>query len=831
MVRVPGDDAPSEANRSDLSDVDAERGRLLSESNNEADTESHADAERLENWHQQHKRRETRRWSYLVMVISTLALITVLGIWVHNNTLTSGCEYDGSCNDISKLWGQYSSFFSVPSEIDPSTPDGCEVTIGIALSRHGARYPTTGKTAAYSTTIARLQKSVTNYGKGYEWLKDYTYKLGSEDLTDLGQEQMIDSGKAFYERYIRLAEKTEPFVRASGSDRVIMSSYNFTQGFYASRGEPGDDYTSNILVIPEEPGINNTLSHGSCASFEDDDEVGDNDAQTAWGNKFLPPIRDRLNRNLQKAKLSLKETIYLMDLCPFNTVDTPDGAGQSRFCDLFSNEDWRSYDYYMTLGKYYKYGNGNKMGPTQGVGYVNELVSRLTRKPVDDHTTTNRTLDADPETFPLDRALYADFSHDNTMVAIFSAMGLYNSTSKLPKHHIVPAIRAHGYSSAWVVPFAARMYVEKLECGTGKEQKREEYVRVLINDKVMEMEACGGDEYGRCTLEDFVESLSFARQGGHWDSTNLGAWTRHRHFILSKPKEPQSHLRKPPSTATSPPLLAVKSFSEYEEQSNRCDLRPTELCLTIPSRHHATDRIANRLGRTKAGSRKMVSTAGGIVIAIFVLLIAGAVGWVIFTQLRARRLGLPPPSLKSYLPWHKEDSGYGPPRPAPGGVVGWFNDQIRKLKNRNNRSAAGAYEQSGGARGRRGFGPLDPDEAWDSRVGNEADQYGYYEEDVGGRGRDTGYGGGYNMNLAATPGLSGGRGFGDEEEDRGRRASRSPASGPGGRNPFDDDAGSSLRGVSPRPIDTGVPNTKPKNRSGSADSSPTERRSVFRENM
>ncbi|KAF5025476.1 hypothetical protein F66182_2452 [Fusarium sp. NRRL 66182] len=228
----------------------------------------------------------------------------------------------------------------------------------------------------------------------------------------------------------------------------------------------------------------------------------------------------------------------------------------------------------------------------------------------------------------------------------------------------------------------------------------------------------------------------------------------------------------------------------------------------------------------------MVSTAGGIVIAILVLLVAAAVGWVVFTQLRARRLGLPAPSLASYLPWHKEDTGYGPPRPAPGGVVGWFNDQIRKFKNRNNRSATGAYEQStlngGGARGRRGFGPLDPDEAWDSRVGNEADQYGYYEEDVGGR--NTAYGGGsYNVNLAATPGLSGARGFGDDEEDRGRRASRSPTSGPGGRNPFDDDAASSLRGVSPRPVDTGF--SKPNKSRGSAESSPTERRSVFREDV
>ncbi|KAM0354064.1 hypothetical protein ACHAPU_001099 [Fusarium lateritium] len=521
MVGVEHEDAPSTAGHSDASNVDAERGRLLSEEDDEADAESSADAERLENWHVEHKRRETRRWSYLVMTISTVALITVLAVWVHKNTLTSGCEYDGSCNDISRLWGQYSSFFSVPSEIDSSTPDDCEVTIAVVLSRHGARYPTTAKSEAYNATIARLQKSVTKYSKGYEWLKDYTYHLGSEDLTELGQDQMTNSGKAFYERYMGLAERTEPFVRASGSDRVVMSSYNFTQGFYASRGESGDDYTDDVLVIPEESGINNTLSHGSCASFEKDDALGENLVQTAWGNKFLPPIRDRLNRDLRKAKLSLKETVYLMDLCPFNTVNTPDGVGQSRFCDLFSIEDWRSYNYFMTLGKYYQYGNGNLMGPTQGVGYVNELISRLTRKPVNDHTTTNSTVDSNPAMFPLDRALYADFSHDNTMVSIFSALGLYNSTGNLPKHHIVPAIRAHGYSSAWVVPFAARMYVEKLECGSNREQKGEEYVRVLVNDRVMELDTCGGDEYGRCKLEDFVESLAFARRGGNWDRCKI----------------------------------------------------------------------------------------------------------------------------------------------------------------------------------------------------------------------------------------------------------------------------------------------------------------------
>jgi hypothetical protein len=92
------------------------------------------------------------------------------------------------------------------------------------------------------------------------------------------------------------------------------------------------------------------------------------------------------------------------------------------------------------------------------------------------------------------------------------------------------------------------------------------------------------------------------------------------------------------------------------------------------------------------------------------------------------------------------------------------------------------------------------------------------------------------MNLAATPGAAPAGYVGDEHEERGRTKSRSPGLGgvSGTRgNPFDDDAepsNISLRGVSPRPIDTEAANAAAK--SGQKDKdSPTERRSVFREDM
>lgn len=159
---------------------------------------------------------------------------------------------------------------------------------------------------------------------------------------------------------------------------------------------------------------------------------------------------------------------------------------------------------------------------------------------------------------------------------------------------------------------------------------------------------------------------------------------------------------------------------------------------------------------------------------------------------------LPPPSLSSYVPFLKSSDPYGSNESS--GLMGWF----RGLK-RGDRSAAGAYEPSGGHRGN--FGALDPDEAWDSRV---HDGHGYYEEqelETGYRGaggaRETDLGGsGYEMNLP--------RGEGDVE--RGRQ-------GPAGRNPFDDAEELSIRGVSPRPMD------------GRRREEEGDRRSAFREDV
>jgi hypothetical protein len=454
------------------------------------------------------------------LVISSIVLLAVSDTSL-KRTSCDGIYQGYECQpEISHYWGQYSPYFSVPSEIPADIPNGCQVTFVQVLSRHGARGPTAFRTTWYNKTIQQIQKNVKSFTGDYTFLQEYVYTLGADQLTTFGEQEMVNSGIKFYNRYECLTKQFSPFLRSSSQTRVVESAQNFSQGYHqallADRNATAKDtYPYPITVIGEGNGSNNTLNHGLCTEFENgtDSHIAD-DAQAKWRAIFTPPITTRLNHNLRGANLSPAQTIYMMDLCPFNTVASETGA-ISPFCALFTVDEWHQFDYYQSLGKYYGFGNGNALGPTQGVGFANELIARLTNKPVVDHTSTNHTLDSSNSTFPIGpgHVLFADFSHDNDLTTIFSALGLYNATAPLSNTSIETTAQTAGYSASWTVPFAARAYFEKMTCRGMKE----ELVRVIVNDRVIPLQTCGADQLGRCTLDKFVESLTFAMEGGKWD--------------------------------------------------------------------------------------------------------------------------------------------------------------------------------------------------------------------------------------------------------------------------------------------------------------------------
>lgn len=185
------------------------------------------------------------------------------------------------------------------------------------------------------------------------------------------------------------------------------------------------------------------------------------------------------------------------------------------------------------------------MGPVQGVGYINELIGRLTNSPARQGLQTNNTLLASPETFPLGRTIYVDFSHDNLIVAVFSAMGLFNQTGGPLDDTKITKDRTWIISK--MVPFSGHMTVEKLLCPTrssphasrsirwtarrgeddergGRDEDGEdedegmgEYVRIFVNDARQPLHFCGAGSDGMCKLEEFLRSQEYASHDGFGD--------------------------------------------------------------------------------------------------------------------------------------------------------------------------------------------------------------------------------------------------------------------------------------------------------------------------
>lgn len=267
------------------------------------------------------------------------------------------------------------------------------------------------------------------------------------------------------------------------------------------------------------------------------------------------------------------------------------------------------------------------------------------------------------------------------------------------------------------------------------------------------------------------------------------------------------------------------------------------------TRRQSPNRPSEDNAPPKHTSNSGAIVAGIVVVVLFILLCVGL--FYAYRFWRARRLGLPPPSFN---PFASQSAVSTRNYPARGGVVGWVQSKYKAM--RNKRTAGGAYESGRGGR-ERGFGPLDQDEggAWDTRMHDGEDEdagygagRGYYEEQelgltshhargdsdasymegTGGYGEmDTGYHAPRGLEVDA-PTRGGGHSRGLSEYDVGNAGAHG--------NPFADSAERSnlnTRGVSPRPtIDTEMSSGQLHGKKGSKDdTSPTERRSIFHEEV
>ncbi|KAJ3828128.1 phosphoglycerate mutase-like protein [Lentinula raphanica] len=429
--------------------------------------------------------------------------------------------------DVVRSWANLSPMQSVKSfGLDNATeqvPEGCKLNQVFLLHRHGARYPTSGSApAVFATDLHSAAGNGTLVATGpLEFLNTWTYKLGAELLTPFGREQLFNLGVGFRVKYVRslnqasigdlLKNFTGLPVWRTTSEADRHASLHFAAGFF---GVQSYQSSYHQLIEIEEEGFNSTLVPWDVCPNANNAiwELGD-DATAAWNNVYLVDAQKRFAQYLPGFNLTIEDVAGMQALCPYEAYISflmprqTVALGYSAFCDLFTEDEWKGFAYGIDLKFWYGDGPGNPAVSAQGIGWVQELVSRLTKTRITTFDTTlNGTIVGNEDLFPLDQPIYVDASHDTVISAVLPAMNFtfLAAGGPLPLDHIPDN---QTYKIQDISPFASRFVGQVLSCPASDTPT---HIRWILNDAVLPqtgIQGCSDDPNGLCELDTFVAGM------------------------------------------------------------------------------------------------------------------------------------------------------------------------------------------------------------------------------------------------------------------------------------------------------------------------------------
>ncbi|KAJ8609212.1 hypothetical protein MRB53_039248 [Persea americana] len=290
------------------------------------------------------------------------------------------------------------------------------------------------------------------------FLNTYRYDLSSSLLTGIGAVTEFNAGVTFWNRYGRIlynatvgqlaynatyangTARPKPVLRTTSQSRIWNSEINWALGFFGPSFQATPDptltnWTSSyeVVIIPEGGTENNTLaSYDSC--FNDNNDVpgydGDDDL-FAYIPKYLGNATARLQKYAPAGfTFNTNDTYAMQSICAYEMAY----IGQSDFCMGFSR--------------------------------VTELLARLENQYItSSNSSVNSTLDNNPTTFPLGRPFYTDFSHDDIIISVLTAMSLeyFHSPPSLSQY---PPDPKRPFVLSKMTPFGGRLITEVIGCNS-----------------------------------------------------------------------------------------------------------------------------------------------------------------------------------------------------------------------------------------------------------------------------------------------------------------------------------------------------------------------------
>jgi len=385
-----------------------------------------------------------------------------------------------------------SPYFETPL-LDSKAPQGCNVTRASMLVRHAAIYANDFDFEEYiEPFVEKLGNTSVDWRSAgpLAFLSKWQSPITEEELEDLTTIGKLESYKLGVDVRLRYPSLRDPSkVWTSTAERTELSAESFINGLVMHSNK-----TERVDVREDAArGADSLTPYKGCPKYSS--SYGSNQSQE-YQDIYTNPIVARLHDLAPGFNFTSDDVVGMQQLCGYETVI----RGDSQFCslDLFSQNDWLSFEYMEDVRYFYNTGYANQISGVLGFPWVNATAAALWKE----NSTTGQDL-------------YVSFTHRELPPTVIVALGLYNNSAFSRADNInatMPLTRPnHGrvWKSSEILPFLTNIAIESMSCDSYGYDAGQ-YFRVLVNQDPQPLECADGPGES-CSLNAFQ---SFVKSRG-----------------------------------------------------------------------------------------------------------------------------------------------------------------------------------------------------------------------------------------------------------------------------------------------------------------------------
>ncbi|KAH7079287.1 histidine phosphatase superfamily [Paraphoma chrysanthemicola] len=380
-----------------------------------------------------------------------------------------------------------SPYFEDPL-LESKAPQGCNVTRASMLIRHAAIYANDFDWEEYiEPFVEKLGNTSVNWRSAgpLAFLSTWQSPISDEELEDLTTIGKLEAYKLGVDVRLRYPGLKDPSkVWTSTAERTELSASSFIDGLVASSNN-----TERVSVQENAAsGADSLTPYKGCPKYSS--SYGSNQS-SVYKKIYTKPIIARLHDLAPGFNFTSNDIVGMQQLCGYETVI----HGSSLFCslDLFSQNDWLSFEYMNDIQYFYNAGYGNEISGVLGYPWLNASASSLLGN-------------------SSSQDIYVSFTHRELPPTVIVALGIYNNSALSGANDInatMPLDKPnHGrlWQSSEILPFLTNIAIERMTCDSYGYDSGD-YVRVLVNQNPQPLECASGpgESCSIAAFQDFVE--------------------------------------------------------------------------------------------------------------------------------------------------------------------------------------------------------------------------------------------------------------------------------------------------------------------------------------